>query len=280
MTFRFWPGASQGTRIGRSDFRPDNNLNPRNHMKKTKFDKQVSAKTGGEADELAGLMHDLANEQFKLHGWLDLARDAADEAGRQWAIEKGLSCVPGLRALLDQVDALRGGTPLPAPPVVDTDTGAVLMSILERCQPLLPDGVTLWPSIAQSSLHGVTITENDLDRVLTNLLKNPAEAMAQTGGVIAVMASNVTIQADAAYGETVPPGQYVLIGVQDNGPGIAPEVMARLFEPYVTFGKEGGTGLGLASVKRLVEACGGHVTCDSTPGKGARFSLWLPAMQG
>jgi len=100
----------------------------------------------------------------------------------------------------------------------------------------------------------VTMSEGDLDRVLTNLVKNAAEAMPK-GGRIVVLASNLEIAATGAA-EPLAPGRYVLIGVQDTGPGIAPEVMERLFEPYATFGKESGTGLGLASVKWLVEGCG------------------------
>jgi signal transduction histidine kinase len=67
--------------------------------------------------------------------------------------------------------------------------------------------------------------------------------------------------------------------VSDDGPGIAPEVRAHVFAPFFTK-REGGTGLGLALVERIVRAHGGTVTVASTPGRGATFRVELPAGDG
>lgn len=61
--------------------------------------------------------------------------------------------------------------------------------------------------------------------------------------------------------------------VEDHGPGIAPEVMARLFQPFVSVGKGGGTGLGLTYCRRAMRAFGGDVECDSVAGEYTRFTL-------
>ena len=63
--------------------------------------------------------------------------------------------------------------------------------------------------------------------------------------------------------------------VRDNGPGMAEDVRARIFEPYFTR-REGGTGLGLTFVQRVVHEHRGRVTVDSTPGLGTTFQIWLP----
>ena len=63
---------------------------------------------------------------------------------------------------------------------------------------------------------------------------------------------------------------------QDNGSGIQPELLDRVFDKRVTSRDEGGTGLGLAIVKSFVEAHGGTVSVDSTPGQGAFFRFTLP----
>ena len=75
--------------------------------------------------------------------------------------------------------------------------------------------------------------------------------------------------------------RLVEITVQDDGPGIAAEACARIFERFYRGDKarsreQGGTGLGLAIVKHVVQAHGGEVRVDSTPGAGARFSFTLP----
>ena len=72
-------------------------------------------------------------------------------------------------------------------------------------------------------------------------------------------------------------GTEGVIQVADNGPGIAPELRGRLFEPFATFGKAGGTGLGLALSKKIIDDHGGSIQCVSEPGKGTTFTIRLPA---
>ncbi len=67
----------------------------------------------------------------------------------------------------------------------------------------------------------------------------------------------------------------VAFTVSDSGAGIAPDDLARVFEPYFTT-KEGGTGLGLAIAHRIAEEHGGRLEVASEPGKGAAFTLTLP----
>jgi signal transduction histidine kinase len=71
-------------------------------------------------------------------------------------------------------------------------------------------------------------------------------------------------------------GEAVAFSVSDSGPGVAPEDLARVFEPYFTT-KEGGTGLGLAIARRIAEEHGGRLDLESVPGRGATFTLRLPA---
>jgi two-component system sensor histidine kinase HydH len=70
----------------------------------------------------------------------------------------------------------------------------------------------------------------------------------------------------------------VEIEVRDSGPGVAPEVRDRIFEPFFST-KTSGSGLGLALVKKIAEDHGGGVTLESTPGEPTRARLWLPAAE-
>lgn len=72
----------------------------------------------------------------------------------------------------------------------------------------------------------------------------------------------------------------VLLSVADNGPGILPDEQALIFEPFfrgAAAKKRPGTGMGLAIVKQVAEAHGGHVTVQSAPGQGTTFKVCLPA---
>lgn len=103
-------------------------------------------------------------------------------------------------------------------------------------------------------------------QLLHNLIRNAQDALeGQADGVIDIAA------------RLVPGGERPMaeITVSDNGPGIAPDVITRLFEPYVT-SKKKGTGLGLAIVKKLVEEHGGAVAAENLPAGGARLSVRLP----
>jgi signal transduction histidine kinase len=101
-----------------------------------------------------------------------------------------------------------------------------------------------------------------LTEILVNLLRNAREALNGRGNVV------ITAEADRK--------QAVEITVADDGPGIAPEKIERVFEAYFTT-KEKGTGLGLAIVKHNVELYSGTVRADSVLGKGAKFTVVFPA---
>jgi len=98
--------------------------------------------------------------------------------------------------------------------------------------------------------------------ILVNLLQNAREALGGQGNIVLAAAP----QRDHA----------IMISVSDDGPGIAPDKVGRIFEAYFTT-KEKGTGLGLSIVKHNAELYGGNVQVDSALGKGAKFTVTFPA---
>ncbi len=114
------------------------------------------------------------------------------------------------------------------------------------------------------SISSDTVVCADMDklrRLLYNLGKNALEVTPPDGVVEFGCTTNHTTWS---------------LHVKDEGPGIAPEMAGRLFEPFATQGKASGTGLGLAIVKRIAQAHGGSVRVESTPGNGATFIVDLP----
>jgi signal transduction histidine kinase len=101
-----------------------------------------------------------------------------------------------------------------------------------------------------------------LDRAFYNLLQNACEAAPAESGKVQIMARGVN--------------DHLEISVADNGPGIPPSIRNDVFEPFVTHGKEEGTGLGLAVVQKIVRDHGGEVTVETTGPSGTTFKLTLP----
>jgi signal transduction histidine kinase len=108
------------------------------------------------------------------------------------------------------------------------------------------------------------VERSRVERVFVNLVGNALEAMAGAG--------EVRITAETEEGAAV-------VHVEDTGPGIAPEIRARLFEPFVSAGKRNGLGLGLALSRQTVLDQGGDMWVESAEGRGARFSFRLPGGQ-
>lgn len=107
----------------------------------------------------------------------------------------------------------------------------------------------------------VRADEADLQHALINLLLNAIEASEAGGGV--------TVE--------VRPGSPVTIRVQDEGCGIAPEDLDRIFEPFTSL-RQGGTGLGLFLSKDFVQRWGGEIAVESAPGRGSVFEIQLPSL--
>jgi signal transduction histidine kinase/ActR/RegA family two-component response regulator len=124
------------------------------------------------------------------------------------------------------------------------------------------------PELWDADVDGTQISQ-----VITNLLINADEAM-PGGGTIEVRCRNHVV----AEGDEVAcaPGRYVEIAVVDEGSGIAPEILDRIFEPYFST-KQRGSGLGLAAAYSIAKKHDGVLAVDSQPGQGATFVVLLPA---
>jgi two-component system, cell cycle sensor histidine kinase and response regulator CckA len=133
--------------------------------------------------------------------------------------------------------------------------------------------------ILSHGLSRVSVDPGQINQVLMNLALNARDAMPQ-GGELTIATRDVDF---AAATQTVQPemrpGRYVLLAVTDTGCGMAPEVQARIFEPFFST-KSDNTGLGLSVVDGIVKQNGGYLAVTSRPGLGTTFSIYLPAVEG
>ena len=214
----------------------------------------------------AGIVHDMANllvpmrigttllENF-VHG-----REAMAALG---IVERGVVSLSDLTVCLRH---LVHGDPSAEPTMLN------LPAWWAQTKPLLkaalPPGARLEQDFSEP-LPRITVNEGLFTRAMLNLITNAADAFAadsQRDGVIRVWAT--------AASET---GQ-VLVGINDNGPGMPPEIAERVFEPFFsTKPGDRASGLGMASVKQFVTEAGGTVSIDSAPGKGTKVTLRLRA---
>ncbi|MEO7387222.1 MAG: ATP-binding protein [Gammaproteobacteria bacterium] len=171
--------------------------------------------------------------------------------------------VQQVEAMRDMVNAFSEYARAPAVTIARVDLGQLVREVawLYRAQEGQP--------VVKLALEDGLEVDADAVRVrqlLHNLIRNAQEALeGQPDGVIDVAARSM-LGGERAFAE---------ISVVDNGPGIEADVLARLFEPYVT-SKKKGTGLGLAIVKKLVEEHGGTVAAENLPERGARLVVRLP----
>lgn len=155
----------------------------------------------------------------------------------------------------------------------------LLHSVLDDMTPLVSR--TLGKNITIARIDGPpTIIDGDpaqLGQVVLNLCLNAKDAMNETG-TVTITTDEIELAANEI--EKLPAGRYAKLSVIDSGAGMDAETKARIFEPFFTTKAVGkGTGLGLAMVFGAVQAHGGAIVVDSTPGTGTTMNIYIPASE-
>jgi two-component system NtrC family sensor kinase len=219
----------------------------------------------------AGIAHEIGNPIAAILGMEDLLLDGdlPPETQRDFIVrmKHETERIHGVvRDLLDfarpeKAEPMSGQAPEPS------DVRDVVQDVLALVRPQRAfKSVALETEIEDGPLR-VPVSAARLTQVLLNLLLNAGDA---AGASEPVARRCVRVRAATA-------GDRVRIEVEDTGPGIAPEIRGRLFEPFVTTKEVGtGTGLGLAVCRGIVESAGGEINLDDTFTGGARFVVTFP----
>ncbi|TGD61316.1 PAS domain S-box protein [Tabrizicola sp. WMC-M-20] len=128
----------------------------------------------------------------------------------------------------------------------------------------------------------VSVDPTDILQIVLNLVINARDAMGIQNGEIAVTLTEAAaseLGGPFAVGILDTSRRHVCLGVKDTGPGMEPDLAARVFRPYVSTKGDKGTGLGLAIVASAVKANGGAVRLETEPGRGTQFTVFWPLNQ-
>lgn len=143
-------------------------------------------------------------------------------------------------------------------------------------------GRLLGETVELKIVHGrdldrIKVDINQFEQVVINLCVNARDAMAD-GGTLTLRSSNVSsAESETVKPGLIPPGEYVLLEVEDTGTGMPQDVLDKIYEPFFSTKEVGkGTGLGLSTVYGIIKQTGGFIFCDSEMGKGTTFKVYLP----
>lgn len=209
---------------------------------------------------LSGMLHDLRTPMTVISGYVQLLSEEGDPEARKSFARTALNQVKLINAMTKETLAFARG-----------DRSVLIRKVyLNRFFPELFDQLKAAYETSHIRFHleqhdrGVAFfDEVKLQRAVHNLARNAVQALERSGGQV-----DIEVARDTKTGE-------LLVTVQDDGPGVPAEVRAKIFDSFSSFGKEQGTGLGLALVQKVAQDHEGAVALSSEPGR-TRFELRLP----
>ncbi|MDQ1351308.1 MAG: domain S-box protein [Acidobacteriota bacterium] len=155
---------------------------------------------------------------------------------------------------------------------------------LEILRSTLPVNIELRQNIGEET-NMVLGTPTQIQQVIMNLCTNALQSMGKNPGILTLEVHTTSVGTEPINGDfvafkTMKPGKYVQLTIRDNGHGIAPNILERVFDPYFTTQMPGqGSGLGLAVVHGIVKNYNGNIAIDSHPGQGTVVKVWLPTIE-
>ncbi len=222
-----------------------------------------------------GIAHDFNNMLTVVIGNLDALSRSLRDTGRnfdraQMALIGALSCAELTQRLL----AFARRQPL-QPKVVNL--GHICRNAARLLGRTLGEGVDIELAL-NDDLWLTMVDAAQVESSLINLAVNARDAMPNGAGQLRIEARNVHAERRE---DEVPPGDYVMLAVTDDGAGMTSEVLSRAVEPFFTTKKIGhGTGLGLSMVYGFAKQSGGYLQIYSAPGRGTSVRLYLPRAAG
>jgi PAS domain S-box-containing protein len=214
-----------------------------------------------------GIAHDFNNLMGGIFAHVDLARHLSQDGTVRGHLETALATLERTRGLTRQLLTFaKGGAPIRRVGALFPDLKDAALFALSgsnvSCRFDIPRDV--WPC---------SFDKSQIEQVIDNIVINAQQAM-PAGGTVELIAANVTLGEKQHV--KLARGAYVRISIKDQGIGMPPSLLPRIFDPYFTT-KPLGHGLGLATCYSIIDRHGGAIDVESEPGRGSTFHVWLPA---
>ncbi|GBE58333.1 blue-light-activated protein [bacterium BMS3Abin01] len=223
-----------------------------------------------------GIAHDFNNYLTAIEGYIDLVlMDIPENDPVREELLEARRSADRAANLTRQLLLFSRREPMDLRP---TDLSRVISDIQKMMDRLLGERYTLALELKESAWT-VKADAGHLEQVIMNLIVNARDAM-PGGGEIRISTENVQVDDDYAREHSdATVGSYVCLIVSDEGSGMDKQTLSHIFDPFFSTksGKE-GTGLGLSVVYGIVSQHGGWIDADSSPGRGAVFRVFIPAM--
>jgi PAS domain S-box-containing protein len=227
-----------------------------------------------------GIAHDFNNLLTSIMGYVLLASQRESTAGDSrlagYLQQAQRSCERARDLIQQMLMFSRGQRGSPRP----VSLASVVQGTLGTLRTGLPETIEVDLAL-DPSLPAVQVDPAQVEQVLLNLCLNARDAMGGVGHLaIGVGEAKVSSQVCASCRQAIA-GEFVQLVVADDGHGMTPEVMERIFEPFYSTKEPGkGSGMGLAMAHGIVHEHGGHIVVESRPGDGTRFRILWPALPG
>ncbi len=225
-----------------------------------------------------GIAHDFNNILAAILGYAEMARDdSPPESTAAEGLDKVLEGGNRAKDLVQQILAFSRQDEIERIPLQPAN---VVEKVVKMLRPSLPTTIEINQDI--TSVTGLILADpTQIHQILMNLCTNAFHAMEETGGKLGISLKEVSLSTeDLVHEPTIEPGTFIQLSISDSGPGIAPDIKKKIFDPYFTTKDTGkGTGMGLAIVHGIVKSYGGFISLYSEPGEGTAFHVLLPVIE-
>jgi PAS domain S-box-containing protein len=222
----------------------------------------------------AGVAHDFNNLLTIINGYSEVLARMLTREERPWAILEEIRKAGERAAGLTHRLLAFSRKQVLIPRVLDLNL--VITDLEKMLHRLIGEDVQLVLSL-QKPLRPIKADPTHLESIIVNLAVNARDAMPEGGTLVIDTGNRDLDEADVQSFPNARPGAFVLLALTDTGTGIAPDVLPQIFQPFFTTKGPGkGTGLGLATVRDIIEQSRGVIQVDSAVGRGTTFRVYLP----